>query len=333
MPGRGQEPSRELRRVVYCLIPRALASRLHEPLRRHFARDESVEVVVERRAIDRRTAARRRAQAAAAARERRLIRAEAGRRVADRRAALLAVDAPVLPRRARPYAPQLVFVERLEPSHQQLEDEDTARLVARIQSGDREGFAALYMRYFDRVYAYLRVALRDPDEAEDLSQQVFVKVLDALPRYELRSSPFRAWLFTIVRNCALSHLGRQQRIEPIDPAELGRRRVDVDGDDESISALQWVTDRELFMLIERLPLAQRQVLVLRFMMSLSRAEIAAILGCSQTDVRNLQYRALRFLRERLTALGRAPGAQRPIRMRPHCRPAPVLRGRRFALLA
>jgi RNA polymerase sigma-70 factor (ECF subfamily) len=326
-------PSTGSRPVVYCLIPRDLAPKLHELLRGHFRGDPSVEVTVERRGDERRDRGdRRRADAGApGAGERRCIRSAAGRRVVERRASLVATGAPgELPRRARAHADRLVFVERLEPSDQVTEDADTARVVTRIQAGDSDAFAVLYMRYFDRVYGYLRIALQDAHGAEDVAQQVFIRVLQALPRYERRRQPFRAWLFTIVRNAAINELRRHSRTDPVDPARLSRWR-DAEQPEDDLDALSWITDRELLMLVERLPLAQRQVLVLRFMLGMTSTETAAVLGRGATDVRNLQLRALRFLRDRLAALGRHSISDRGIRMRRWPKPAPVLRSRRFSL--
>lgn len=142
------------RAIVYCIIPADLSAKLHEPLRQHFAEDPSIVVVVETRGRKRRDGLERRTgQGEPPAKERRVIRARAGRRVADRRATAVVVDLPVeLPRRARAQADRLVFVERLEPPTDQLEDADSARLVARFQAGDSDAFADLYLRYFDRVY-------------------------------------------------------------------------------------------------------------------------------------------------------------------------------------
>jgi RNA polymerase sigma-70 factor (ECF subfamily) len=227
-----------------------------------------------------------------------------------------------------------VFVERLEPAGLALEDADTARLVARIQSGDRDAFAALYTRYFDRVYSYLRIALGDPHEAEDATQQVFIKVLAALPRYERRRTPFRGWLFVIVRNHSLALLERRGRVEVVEPEQLSRRHESalIAEDDGELGALSWITDRELLMFVERLPLAQRQVLMLRYLVDLTDAQTAAILGRSAADVRMLQSRAVRFLRERLAAVGRGAAPGRGVRMRRWPRQVTVLRSRRWALL-
>ena len=317
---------------IYCVVPWELAAELHEDLRVHFREDPNVEVVVERRRRERRVGSQRRHDELDALNDRRLIRNQDGRRVGDRRAAVAAVEPPTLPAGMHPYLEEIVFVERLEPSGQHYEDLDTARLVTRHQAGDKEVFAELYMRYFDRVYSYLRLALDDEHAAEDTTQQVFLKVMEALPRYERRTQPFRAWLFTIVRNHALRYLEKRGRMEIVDPVELTDRREDTTDPEpaEALGALGWITDREILMLIERLPVAQRQVLMLRYMMDLTTTDIAAVLGRSNEDVRALQSRALRFLQQRLTALGRTPHTRQPtIQMTRRRAGAPVLRARRF----
>jgi RNA polymerase sigma-70 factor (ECF subfamily) len=317
---------------MFCVVPWELAEELHEELREHFRSDPNIDVVVERRRRERRSGAQRRQAEVDPAREHRAIRNADGRRVADRRAPVAAIDPPTLPKRVRVHAELLTFVERLEPSDQHHEDQDTARLVTRHQAGDKEVFADIYMRYFDRVYSYLRMALDDEYAAEDTTQQVFVKVMQALPRYERRTQPFRAWLFTIVRNEAIRYLGKRGRIEVTDPVELTHRHEDASAATpaEAMDALSWISDREILMLIERLPVAQRQVLMLRYMMDLTAADIAAVLGRSSEDVRTLQSRALRFLEQRLTALGRAPQRRQPtIGMTRRRAGAPVLRARRY----
>jgi RNA polymerase sigma-70 factor (ECF subfamily) len=214
------------------------------------------------------------------------------------------------------------------------EDQEAARLVTAFQGGDKEAFAGLYLRYFDRVYGYLRVAFKDRHEAEDGTQQVFTKVFEALPEYEQRRQPFRAWLFVIVRNYAISQLSRQGRVEAVDPAELDRHReatsLQADSDAE-LRTLSWITDSDMLVLVERLPIAQRQVLALRFMLDLSLKQAATVLGRTPNDIAALQHRAIVFLRARLTALGRAPTQPGENRMRAWLAPAQVIRRRRSAL--
>ena len=325
----------ERRRVIYCLLPAELAG-LHDVLRRHF-RDQPVEVVVESRSGERRDGAERREleDHRPKAQERRRVRSASGRRLAERRAvASPLVDPPALPLRARRHADRVVFFERLEPSTEELEDIDTARMVTRFQAGDEEAFVGLYTRYFDRVYGYLRYSLADSHEAEDLAQQVFTHLFEKIADYERRRQPFRSWLFVIVRNMAIDHLRRRRAISVEDVEEVNRRRERNGNGDEGLEAINWISDRDLLLFLDRLPAAQRQVLLLRYMLGLSTPEIASALGRSQDDVRMLQHIALRFMRDRLSAIGRAPSRQGAHRSRVRrTRPKlTVLRSRRFALL-
>jgi RNA polymerase sigma-70 factor (ECF subfamily) len=221
-----------------------------------------------------------------------------------------------------------------DETERRLEDADTAALVARIQGGADEQFADLYERYFDRVYAYLRVLLRDSHEAEDAAQQVFTNVFEALPRYEKRAQPFRAWLFTIARNHGLKRLQQRARQEPVEEEALARHSArEQPSEDMDLRVLGWISDSDLMLFLERLPVPQRQVLTLRFMLDLTTAEIAEVLERTPSDIRALQSRALRFLRQRLVAISRRSEARERSRITRRFRQAPVLRLRRFALTA
>jgi RNA polymerase sigma factor (sigma-70 family) len=217
-----------------------------------------------------------------------------------------------------------------DPKELRAEDAGTAQLVARIQNGEQDLFAGLYERYFDRVYGYLRVALKDIHEAEDATQQVFIKVFEALPAYEARSQPFRAWLFTIARNHARDLFVKRSRVDVVEPNDMERRSKPPADEEAGRRILDWVSNQDLIVLIDRLPEAQRQVLALRYMLGFEPREIAEILEVSANHVSVLHYRALGFLRDRLTALGHEPRHERN-RMRGYLRKTPVLRLRRFAL--
>jgi RNA polymerase sigma-70 factor (ECF subfamily) len=326
------------RTIAYCVVPLDLAPKLHETLRRHFAADPATEVVVEARVRERRAGADRRTGADAAGDlGRRWVRAHGGRRLADRRASLIEVDAPSLPRKARAFAARLRFVERLEPGDRQLEDLDTARLITRIQAGDRELFSVVYLRHFDRVYGYVRNALRDSRDAEDLTQQVFIAAFERIHSYEVRvDSPFRAWLVAVARHKVLNHRRKHGRVEVEDPERLARRldgAQDPDPDQARDEVLGWLSDRELAVFIERLPSAQREVLTLRFLFDLSTEQIARTLRRTPDSVRQLQHRALATLRARLAAVGRPVRGTRRAPVRVVGRQRPVIRSRRFALAA
>ncbi len=263
--------------ATHCLVPRERAG-LVDGLQRTLERS-GVAVLVDRRRRDRRHAS---------------VTAIAERRAGDRRASLVDVGTP--------RDDGVRFVERVEPGPEHLEDLHIGRLIHRAQRGDRAAFAEVYKLNFDRVYAYLRVTMKDADQAEDLTQQVFLKAYQALPRYEHRGQPFRAWLFTIARNLAVSTLRRSGRCEPVEPGVIELRA------DRAFSATAiggWLSDHDLMMFVERLPLAQRQVLVLRYVVDMPLNEIAEVLGRSDVDVRALHSRALRFLRTRMGALAAA----------------------------
>lgn len=177
------------------------------------------------------------------------------------------------------------------------------------------------------------MALKDRHAAEDAAQHVFMNLMEGLRSYERRSQPFDAWLFTVVRNFAIRQVSRNSRVDVMDPEEInGRQELEGGSNPEELSALSWVSDPDLMILIERLPAAQRQVLALRYMLGLKPNEIAEVLECSPNHVSVLQYRALAFLRQRLTALGRQPTRRDSrSRSRSFVKHARVLRRRRFAL--
>lgn len=325
---------------VYCLLPLEMAAKLEGPLARHFASDPKIEVLVERRHTDRRRREERRARVDDGLDDgiefdRRKVHNCEGRRAGERRSTQVPVSPPstaTMPRRVRGHDDQIVFAETLAPTAEQVEDLDTARLIVAFQQGDGEAFGTIYARYFDRVYTYVRVALADNHEAEDATQQVFMQVLESLHGYEVRSgAPFRAWLFRVVRNFTVNHLVKHSRVAVEEPESIERRRSHL-SDDRDAKVLEWITDTDLLVLVERMPQAQRQVLMLRYMLGLSCPEVAAVLDRSPDAVRQLQQRALRFLRERLTALGRRPErATSRLTMAGFFQPSSVIMSRRLAL--
>lgn len=224
----------------------------------------------------------------------------------------------------------IVFVRRIPAPARRGEDIDSTRLAIRHQAGDQEAFRILYARYFDRICGYGRVMLADRHEAEDLTQQVFLKAFNALPRYEPRGA-FWNWLFTIARNYALNELDKRGRIDVEDPSEMEAIR-DRNGERATaqLPLLDWIPNEDLMMLIERLPLAQRQVIVLRYVVDMEPEQIAQLLDRSVGDIYSLTNRALTFLRQRLAALNAGAARQRGAWKRP-TREARVARCRRFAL--
>ncbi len=97
-----------------------------------------------------------------------------------------------------------------------------AGAVRGAQAGDHDALAFLYARYADNVHGYVRGIVHDHHEAEDVTQQVFAKLMQAIGRYEPREAPFLAWLMRLARNAALDHL-RRQRLVPVEEVRIADR--------------------------------------------------------------------------------------------------------------
>ncbi|MGH2957598.1 MAG: RNA polymerase sigma factor [Solirubrobacterales bacterium] len=203
-------------------------------------------------------------------------------------------------------------------------------LIRAHQQGDAEALTEIYKLYFDTVYGYARVVLRDDYEAENVTQQVFTTVVEALPEYEIRDDqPFRAWLMRIARNTAIDACRRTNRSRPTDPGQLGlEEAVEPEA---VVSVLTWLKDSDLALFVDRLPEAQREVVILRYLLGHELCEIARILGKSPDSVYRTHSRALRTLEKRLTAIGRRPSKRRRMATLIRIKPAPVLAARRFAI--
>jgi len=328
---RADEDSPE-RETVLALVPRRVPGLVVAALRRFFVSDARVRVVVERRSADRRRADRRSGDPAREpAADRRRIRGAGGRRVGEQRAELVPLHAtPALPPEADGYAEQLTFAQRRAPGAQGIEDRETAHLVIRLQEGDPAAYDEIYERYLARVYGYVRVALRDDHEAEDVTHEVFLAVLQALPAYRVTGAPFRTWLFRIARNQVINHMRKHRRVDVMESEEIARRlELDVA---PGLEALRGTGDADLLELVQALPLSQRQVVVLRYAMEFDVGEIAEILDRTPNAVSQLQQRAFATLRARLVATGRHAdtGGER-LDMRMRARDSLVARTRRLAL--
>jgi RNA polymerase sigma-70 factor (ECF subfamily) len=201
-------------------------------------------------------------------------------------------------------------------------------LVLRVQRGEVDLAGLLYERYFDRVYAYLRAGLSSAD-AEDAAQQVFTNALAALSDFDIDgASPFRGWLFVIAHNTLCRFRERQARVRLLPPTEVARR---IERDHSVPDPAERLRDWTLKVAVAKLPEAQRQVLLLRFLGDLTPAEIAEVLQISEGAVHQRQHRALEILQRRFISLSPSGRVVRaPMRRRD--RISPALHARRMALI-
>ena len=173
--------------------------------------------------------------------------------------------------------------------------EDEAALVA-AAAVDGEAFATLYRRYRLPIYRYLRVRTTSDEDAADLVQQVFAKAFRALPEYEERGLPFRAWLFRLAQNTAIDASRHNHQTVPLDDLSMAHE-PHLPNEPEA-SALRADALTRFQQLIAPLDAERRDLLTLRFVHELPTAEIARILGKQDAAVRAQLKRALTTLKER-----------------------------------
>jgi RNA polymerase sigma-70 factor (ECF subfamily) len=170
------------------------------------------------------------------------------------------------------------------------------RAVAVAKEGDAEGVHFLYVRYSEDVLRYVNSFVKDHHEAEDITQNVFAKLIKVIGKYEPREVPFTAWILRVARNAALDHL-RSKRAIPTEEVRLA---------DTGMAELGHERSRDLRHALEQLPEDQREVLVLRHIIGLSPTEIADTLGKTESSVHGLHHRGRSTLQSNLKLLGAAP---------------------------
>jgi RNA polymerase sigma-70 factor (ECF subfamily) len=177
------------------------------------------------------------------------------------------------------------------PSH------DEAVLVERAISGDADAFGEIYTLHLDAIYRYVYFRVGDTNDAEDLTEQVFLKAWEALPGYNQRGNPFTSWLYRIAHNMVVDHHRRQKPMIPMPLLEKGNWEC------KQATALEQVIEVEeaaaLAAAVAQLPEEQQQVIILRFVEGLNHTEVARIIEKSEGACRVIQHRALAALNQLL----------------------------------
>ena len=170
--------------------------------------------------------------------------------------------------------------------------------IERARAGDQQALAAVYDWYLPRVYRYILSRLGDVAEAEDLTEDIFLRMLGAIADYKRTGVPFSAWLFRIARNHLVSYYRKNGNRK--DHGTLQETMADSRPDPASIVETQLMLG-EVAQAVQRLPDAQRDVIALRFAVGLSIAETAQVLGKRQGNVKALQHKAVTRLQKILVA--------------------------------
>ncbi len=170
-----------------------------------------------------------------------------------------------------------------------------AGLARKAKQNDKEAFGRIYDLCVDSVYRFVFYRVGQKEDAEDITEDVFMRAFQAISHYEEREEvPFSAWLFRIAQNRVTDHY-RQEARSPVLAIEneiLDGLDMSSEPDPASVAAIK----QDVWAALGKLTDEQQNVIVLRFYVGLKISEIAAFFGRSETSVKALQHRALRSLK-------------------------------------
>jgi RNA polymerase sigma-70 factor, ECF subfamily len=173
--------------------------------------------------------------------------------------------------------------------------ETDERILIEEAKRDRRRFGELYELHFERVYAFIGRRVQDRAAVQDLTADVFRKALEGLDRFEWRGAPFAVWLFRIARNAIANHRLRAAK-------ETTGADLDKEASEPTATMSGPVEDRAaVYRFVRELPDDQRRVIQMRFAEEKGIREVAETMGRTEGAVKQLQYRAMQSLRERMGA--------------------------------
>lgn len=164
------------------------------------------------------------------------------------------------------------------------------KIAGSISAGE---LAEIFDTYYEPLYRYAYVHLRDHDAAEDIAAAVFHKLLDSVQKGNMPLTP-RAWLYQVARNLIIDHTRRQRHRDHVPLTDTLAVPANVEATVEALLRAERAHEALL-----RLNERQRNVIILRFLQGLDVSEVAAILNVSVGAIKTLQHRALENLRQGL----------------------------------
>ena len=190
-----------------------------------------------------------------------------------------------------------------EPSHS-IDVPDDPLVVALVNrvvvSRDANAFGEIYDRYVERVYRYLYFRTGSHPEAEDLTEQVFLKAWEAIGRYRWQGRPFLAWLYRLAHNSHIDHVRTQK---PTTSLNNDERPLDVPSQAAQVELARTLDADLLTRALGQLTPDQQQVIVMKFIEGMDNDQIAASMDKREGAIRALQMRALMSLRRVLELQG------------------------------
>ena len=169
-------------------------------------------------------------------------------------------------------------------------------LVQRARQGEQEAFAQLYESHFDKIFRYVVLKIRNQAEAEDMTQQVFIKAYESIGSYQSQGVPFTAWLFRIAHNQMVDYVRKQSKKQTVPLDESLQIKDDSDVEHEVEVKIEM---EKVVLATAKLTKAQREVISLRFAGGLSITEAAKTMRKSEGAIKALQHSAILALRKTL----------------------------------
>lgn len=173
-----------------------------------------------------------------------------------------------------------------------MHDAIQAELLVRAQQGDEAAIGELYQQHSVRIFRYLYYRLGDQQAAEDLTSEVFIRLIHSLPSYRPQNGSIQAWLFQVARNLVVDH---HRYMAYRNHAALHENLVE-GGEDPASLADRSLNSERLRRALAQLTTEQREVVILRFVVGMPIAEVAQLVQKSEDAVKGLQRRGLMALR-------------------------------------
>ncbi len=171
-------------------------------------------------------------------------------------------------------------------------DRDDALLVQRAQTGDQDALVEIYRRFQPSIYTYVFYRTGDQALAEDITADVFVRMVGKLHTFVPQGRPVLAWLYTIAHHLVIDHYRCTGNLSTL-PLE---ESLVADASDQPAQIVEnHFSQQRLVKALDQLTEEQRQVILLKFVEERSNMEVAAVLGKTEGAVKSLQHRALAAL--------------------------------------